>query len=160
MSNDSPPSYNQLNYNDNLARFFNSQPKTLTAKEVEAGTLGTPFDPALEENMRKSSNDVASESRTKSRSTPFDGEHSNTNSESKESSSRSRPAKKKDSSQERRTREEVAEGTGLKQRTEKPEGSNLANVESGSGGKRHEEESGDSGERSFGKRPFFLLNIT
>ena len=31
---ESPPSYNQLNYNDNLTRFFNSQPKTLTEKEA------------------------------------------------------------------------------------------------------------------------------
>jgi hypothetical protein len=29
-----PPSYNQLNYNDNLTRFFNSHPKTLTGKEA------------------------------------------------------------------------------------------------------------------------------
>jgi len=34
MSSETPPSYNQLNYNDNLSRFFNSQPKTLTEKEV------------------------------------------------------------------------------------------------------------------------------
>ena len=33
---ESPPSYNQLNYNDNLTRFFNSQPKTLTEKEASA----------------------------------------------------------------------------------------------------------------------------
>ncbi len=37
MSNETPPSYNQLNYNDNLSRFFNSQPKTLTEKEVIEG---------------------------------------------------------------------------------------------------------------------------
>ena len=36
MSSETPPSYNQLNYNDNLSRFFNSQPKTLTEKEVRA----------------------------------------------------------------------------------------------------------------------------
>lgn len=35
-ASNSPPSYNQLNYNANLARFFNSQPKTLTLKEVES----------------------------------------------------------------------------------------------------------------------------
>lgn len=36
MSSETPPSYNQLNYNDNLSRFFNSQPKTLSEKEVNA----------------------------------------------------------------------------------------------------------------------------
>ena len=39
LSSESPPSYNQLNYNDNLARFFNSQPKTLTAKEAATAGL-------------------------------------------------------------------------------------------------------------------------
>ena len=38
LSNETPPSYNQLNYNDNLSRFFNSQPKTLTEKEVNAAS--------------------------------------------------------------------------------------------------------------------------
>ena len=36
LSSETPPSYNQLNYNDNLSRFFNSQPKTLSEKEVSA----------------------------------------------------------------------------------------------------------------------------
>jgi len=31
---ETPPSYNQLNYNENITRFFNSQPKTLTEKEA------------------------------------------------------------------------------------------------------------------------------
>ena len=33
-SSESPPNYNQLNYNENLTRFFNSQPKTLSEKDV------------------------------------------------------------------------------------------------------------------------------
>jgi len=33
-SSETPPSYNQLSYNENLTRFFNSQPKTLTDKEI------------------------------------------------------------------------------------------------------------------------------
>merc|ERR550519_2458210 len=33
-SSETPPSYNQLNYNENLTRFFNSQPKTLTEEEA------------------------------------------------------------------------------------------------------------------------------
>ena len=41
LSSESPPSYNQLNYNDNLARFFNSQPKTLTAKEAATAGAGS-----------------------------------------------------------------------------------------------------------------------
>ena len=40
MSSETPPSYSQLNYNDNLTRFFNSQPKTLTEKEANAGGGG------------------------------------------------------------------------------------------------------------------------
>ena len=45
MSSETPPSYNQLNYNDNLSRFFNSQPKTLSEKEVKANDAGSesPF---------------------------------------------------------------------------------------------------------------------
>ena len=37
-SSESPPSYNQLTYNENLTRFFNSQPKTLTDKEISDNT--------------------------------------------------------------------------------------------------------------------------
>jgi len=33
-SSETPPSYNQLTYNENLTRFFNSQPKTLSEKET------------------------------------------------------------------------------------------------------------------------------
>jgi len=33
-SSEAPPSYNQLTYNENLTRFFNSQPKTLSEKET------------------------------------------------------------------------------------------------------------------------------
>ena len=33
-SSESSPSYNQLTYNENLTRFFNSQPKTLSEKDV------------------------------------------------------------------------------------------------------------------------------
>ena len=41
---ESPPSYNQLNYNDNLTRFFNSQPKTLTEKEASAIETSSLFE--------------------------------------------------------------------------------------------------------------------
>lgn len=34
-SSETPPSYNQLTYNENLTRFFNSQPKTLSEREVQ-----------------------------------------------------------------------------------------------------------------------------
>ena len=46
LSSETPPSYNQLNYNDNLSRFFNSQPKTLTEKEVlDASSSGDGKEP-------------------------------------------------------------------------------------------------------------------
>lgn len=32
-SSETPPSYNQLNYNENLQRFFNSRPRTMSASE-------------------------------------------------------------------------------------------------------------------------------
>lgn len=32
-SSETPPSYNQLNYNENLQRFFDSRPRTLTASD-------------------------------------------------------------------------------------------------------------------------------
>ena len=54
LSSESPPSYNQLNYNDNLARFFNSQPKTLTAKE--AATAGPGSDEVSDSQSRSNSN--------------------------------------------------------------------------------------------------------
>jgi len=34
-SSETPPSYNQLTYNENLTRFFNSQPKTLSEKNAD-----------------------------------------------------------------------------------------------------------------------------
>ena len=42
-SSESPPSYNQLAYNENLTRFFNSQPQTLTEDEVNKITDKGPF---------------------------------------------------------------------------------------------------------------------
>ena len=38
-SSESPPSYNQLTYNENLTRFFNSQPKTLSEKDIMSGIV-------------------------------------------------------------------------------------------------------------------------
>ena len=38
-SSESPPSYNQLTYNENLTRFFNSQPKTLSEKDIVTGIV-------------------------------------------------------------------------------------------------------------------------
>eukprot|EP00092_Neocalanus_flemingeri_P023959 GFUD01025990.1.p1 GENE.GFUD01025990.1~~GFUD01025990.1.p1 ORF type:complete len:1325 (+),score=327.53 GFUD01025990.1:258-4232(+) len=39
-SSEAPPSYNQLTYNENLTRFFNSQPKTLSEKETMQASGG------------------------------------------------------------------------------------------------------------------------
>jgi len=39
-SSETPPSYNQLTYNENLTRFFNSQPKTLSEKETMPNSGG------------------------------------------------------------------------------------------------------------------------
>merc|ERR1719350_2749282 len=39
-SSETPPSYNQLTYNENLTRFFNSQPKTLSEKETMQASGG------------------------------------------------------------------------------------------------------------------------
>eukprot|EP00090_Calanus_glacialis_P014686 TRINITY_DN23529_c0_g1_i1.p1 TRINITY_DN23529_c0_g1~~TRINITY_DN23529_c0_g1_i1.p1 ORF type:complete len:1323 (-),score=302.40 TRINITY_DN23529_c0_g1_i1:347-4315(-) len=41
-SSETPPSYNQLTYNENLTRFFNSQPKTLSEKETLQASGGKP----------------------------------------------------------------------------------------------------------------------
>ena len=41
-SSESPPSYNQLTYNENLTRFFNSQPKTLSEKDIVSGFVCSP----------------------------------------------------------------------------------------------------------------------
>ena len=41
-SSESPPSYNQLTYNENLTRFFNSQPKTLSEKDIVVGFVCSP----------------------------------------------------------------------------------------------------------------------
>ena len=78
LSSESPPSYNQLNYNDNLARFFNSQPKTLTAKE--AATAGPGSDEVSDSQSRSNSNPGQGK----------DGDHSNTTSNSGSNNSRAR----------------------------------------------------------------------
>jgi len=52
-SSESPPSYNQLTYNENLTRFFNSQPKTLSEKDITSGFVYSPS--SYEENWQESS---------------------------------------------------------------------------------------------------------
>merc|ERR1719150_3149634 len=43
-SSESPPSYNQLTYNENLTRFFNSQPQTLSENEAnKIAKEGCPY---------------------------------------------------------------------------------------------------------------------
>ena len=55
-SSETPPSYNQLTYNENLTRFFNSQPKTLTDKEIfDNGS--NPQSKISEESQLNESND-------------------------------------------------------------------------------------------------------
>ena len=78
LSSESPPSYNQLNYNDNLARFFNSQPKTLTAKEAATAGAGSDED----SNSQSKSNSKSGHG--------GDGDNSNTPSNSGSNNSRAR----------------------------------------------------------------------
>ncbi len=61
-SSETPPSYNQLTYNENLTRFFNSQPKTLSEQEVleedtttEGGRRGEPGDGGSSSQLNKTS---------------------------------------------------------------------------------------------------------
>lgn len=51
-SSETPPSYNQLNYNENLQRFFDSRPRTLTTSD-ESSDL--KVNPLLEEEGKTSS---------------------------------------------------------------------------------------------------------
>lgn len=53
-SSENPPSYNQLTYNENLTRFFNSQPKTLTERNAEQ-EQNVPFN---ETNIENSSGSI------------------------------------------------------------------------------------------------------
>lgn len=40
-SSETPPSYNQLNYNENIQRFFQSKPKTTVSDESNGVLQGT-----------------------------------------------------------------------------------------------------------------------
>ena len=51
-SSESPPSYNQLTYNENLTRFFNSQPKTLSEKDIMSGFVYSSPD-SYEDNPKE-----------------------------------------------------------------------------------------------------------
>lgn len=42
-SSDTPPSYNQLNYNENIQRFFQSKPKT-TVSDESVDRIGSSTD--------------------------------------------------------------------------------------------------------------------
>lgn len=42
-SSETPPSYNQLNYNENIQRFFQSKPKT-TVSDESSGVLQSNLD--------------------------------------------------------------------------------------------------------------------
>ena len=56
-SSEIPPNYTQLNYNENLARFFNSQPKTVSEEDMLPGFTYSPpsyDDSVLEQQERKS----------------------------------------------------------------------------------------------------------
>ena len=65
-SSESPPSYNQLTYNENLTRFFNSQPQTLS--ENEANKIAkesrpypyTDYDPVEGKPQAQASKDTSS----------------------------------------------------------------------------------------------------
>ena len=50
-SSETPPSYTQLTYNENLTRFFNSQPKTMSEKDMLTGFVYSP--PSYEDNMKE-----------------------------------------------------------------------------------------------------------
>ena len=138
LSSDSPPSYNQLNYNDNLARFFNSQPKTLTAKEAAtAMTEDINMESAAiaDDNSKSNSNpmDSCSGSRIKTTSNPCDGENSNTASNSESLNSRSRQLIKK-----------KTEVPPKKEKWQSQDGNNAAAEESA--GKKNNQESGSGGD--------------
>ena len=89
---ESPPSYNQLNYNDNLTRFFNSQPKTLTEKEASA--IESSFVDQQEKHEKiKVVCDSSSDSRHVQSGSPlFDNSNSNTASNSESGNSKHKPA--------------------------------------------------------------------
>lgn len=68
-SSETPPSYNQLTYNENLTRFFNSQPKTLTEDNAEAQE-------AYLENERSSNESKEKQKRLRANKQSADGEKS------------------------------------------------------------------------------------
>merc|ERR1719266_2245354 len=95
---ESPPSYNQLNYNDNLTRFFNSQPKTLTEKEASAFIESSSMYNEDYKNVSQQvlNCDSSSGSRAmRSGSPPFDNSNTATNSESGNGGSNSRGGQNK-----------------------------------------------------------------
>ena len=53
-SSETPPSYTQLTYNENLTRFFNSQPKTLSEKDMVTGFVYSHA--SYKENMKEPPN--------------------------------------------------------------------------------------------------------
>jgi len=93
---ETPPSYNQLNYNDNLTRFFNSQPKTLTEKEASAIEGSSMYNEDCKMISQQALQcDTSSGSRfMRSGSPPFDTSNTATNSESGNGGSHSRSQNK------------------------------------------------------------------
>lgn len=72
-SSESPPSYNQLTYNENLTRFFNSQPQTLTEKEAKEVGEYTDFDPVEKNQQKHKSSDPSSGEDTSQQTTNDSG---------------------------------------------------------------------------------------
>ena len=116
---ESPPSYNQLNYNDNLTRFFNSQPKTLTEKEASESEPKSIMSKEAFKNaasIQAHAYDTSSGSRLmRSESPPFDNSNTATNSESGNGGSNSREKPSKPTSSEKKGNnkgEILADGSG------------------------------------------------
>ena len=71
-SSESPPSYSQLTYNENLTRFFNSQPKTLSEKDMLSGFMPYSSPDSYEDNP-KDFGQVRAKSRKESRKSKCGG---------------------------------------------------------------------------------------
>ncbi len=150
---ESPPSYNTLNYNDNLARFFNSQPKTLTEKEASAIENSSVFD-ECKTLSGQALNDSSSGSRVmRSGSPAFDtnSESGNGGSNSKMKQTRGGGGNEGDSRGDSRGESRGASATGTTSKdTHHHQGQSGSGGGGGGGGgsgnKSHEGSGGDSGE--------------
>ena len=65
-SSESPPSYNQLTYNENLTRFFNSQPKTLSEKDIMSYSSPSSYEDNPKEAFKPQSKSKKEQRKSKS----------------------------------------------------------------------------------------------